>query len=152
MSPSRSSAAARHRRHGAGPAVYLALAAGGAAGALARYALGEVLPAGAGRFPTGTFVVNLSGCVALGLLLVLLDEVLSTSRLARPLLATGFVGAYTTFSTFAVEAVLLAHSGRWALGAVYVSASLAAGLAAAVAGVAGGRTVLALAGRRRTGR
>ena len=143
MSPAKSRS---RSRHGASAAFYVALAAGGAAGALARYGLAGALPDD--HFPLGTFVVNVSGCLVLGLLIVLVDGRLAASRLARPLLATGFVGAYTTFSTLAVEAVLLAHSGDWLTGLGYVAASMSAGLAAVVLGTVVGRRLSALAGRR----
>src|SRR5579871_1765242 len=137
-----------HTRNRPGATVYAALAAGGAAGALARYGLAGALPNASGHFPFGTFAVNISGCLALGFLLVLLDERLSASRLARPFVATGFLGAYTTFSTFDIETLLLAHGGHWVIGAAYLAGSVVAGLGAAVLGIALARVLLTLADRR----
>jgi fluoride exporter len=119
--------------------ILAAIALGGAIGGVARYALALALPAGPGRFPWGTFVTNVSGSLVLGVLLVLLAERYPPNRYARPFLGTGVLGAYTTFSTYAVETDLLVRDGHPAVAAGYVLGSLAAGLIAAWVGVVAGR-------------
>lgn len=125
--------------------LYAVVAAGGAVGALARYGI-EVLvptPAGGAAWPTATFLVNVTGCLALGAVLVIVKELWpdpergGVARLVRPLLVTGMLGGYTTFSTYAVETTtLLQHGAVWmalayAIGSVLVGV-LAVGLALAV--------------------
>jgi len=114
------------------------IAVGGALGALARYALYLAMPTRAGHFPWGTFLTNVSGSAALGLLLVVVDR-LTAHRYVRPFLGTGVIGAYTTFSTYAVEADLLIRDGHPGLAAGYVFGSLVAGLAAVWLGIVTGR-------------
>src|SRR3712207_5597522 len=80
---------------------YLAVAAGGALGAVLRYYLGgTVLARTAAPFPTATFVINVTGSFVLGLFLTLATERVHVSTHLRLAVAVGFVGAYTTFSTF----------------------------------------------------
>ena len=129
------------------PRVLAVIALGGAVGAPLRYALEELHPAGAGAFPLTTFLVNVSGAFALGLFLALLLGRWSTSRFLRPLVATGFLGAYTTFSTFAVELVTLAKDGHLPMAVWYAVASLSVGLLAAWAGLGCGRRLAAEPGR-----
>jgi len=129
------------------PRVLAVIALGGAVGAPLRYALEELHPAGPGAFPLTTFLVNVSGAFALGLFLALLLGRWSTSRFLRPLVATGFLGAYTTFSTFAVELVTLAKDGHVPMAASYALASLSVGLAAAVSGLRIGRRLAPEPGR-----
>ena len=81
------------------PGVLLAVAAGGALGSPARYALEEAFPAPAGAFPAATFAINVSGAFALGLFVIAVIERFPPSRYLRPFVATGLLGAYTTFST-----------------------------------------------------
>lgn len=129
----------RHRR---GPAALaVAVGVGGATGAVARYLVSLAVPAAPGAFPWGTFVINISGSAVLGFLLVLLGEQFPRGRLARPLLGTGVIGAYTTFSTLEVEAVLLARGGHFGLAALDVVGSLAAGLVAVWLGMVLARLV-----------
>ena len=110
--------------------VLLGVAVLGGAGALGRFALDAAVAARAGRlFPWGTLAVNVSGAFILGLLT---GAALSGDGLR--LLGTGLLGAYTTFSTWALEAHRQAEDGRSAGALLNLGASLALGLAAAWAG------------------
>jgi len=104
---------------------WLAIALGGALGALSRAAVGLWLnPKDGGAIPWGTFAANLVGSVALGILLGLLLGERMTSPTAKALLATGFCGAFTTFSTFSAETVTLARSGHALTAVLYVGLTL----------------------------
>jgi CrcB protein len=105
----------------------LVVAAFGALGALARWGLGVATNGPTQAFPWTTLVINVSGCFALGLLVAALGDDHALLRLG---LGTGFLGAFTTFSTFSVEATNLPA----ARSVLYVGLSIALGLAAAVAG------------------
>lgn len=111
----------------------LSIMLGGAAGALARAGLAEALPHADGEWPWATFVVNLAGTVLLAWLTTRLTEMVAPTRFWRFLLGTGVCGALTTFSTFQVETIRLARDGSAALAAGYATASIAAGMALAVA-------------------
>jgi CrcB protein len=132
------------RRFAAQRLVLLVVSLAGALGALARYGFSRLLPSPPGRFPWGTFWVNISGSFALGLVLVLLTERFPRARVARPLLATGFLGAYTTYSTYMVDADLLLRNHDLATAALYALGSLLAGGGAALAGMWLGRLLAAL--------
>lgn len=124
------------RRHGrARPGVLAAIAAGAALGAPARYSVAVLLPAASGVFPWATFLTNVSGSFALGFVLVLMLERFPPTRYLRPFVATGFLGAYTTYSTFAVETDLLVRDGHPVIAIGYALASLVAGLAAVWGGI-----------------
>lgn len=122
--------------------VLLLVALGGAVGALARYGVDTLNPAASstGDFPYGTLVANVSGAFGLGLLLAVLDRVHS-SWIVKPLIATGFFGAYTTFSTFAVEVATRVKDEYHAVAALYVAATILVGLALAKLGHLFGRHV-----------
>jgi CrcB protein len=79
------------------------IAAGGAAGAAARYAIGQGWPTAPGAFPASTLAINVLGCALIGVLMVLITEVWSRQRLIRPFLGTGVLGGFTTFSTYTVD-------------------------------------------------
>jgi CrcB protein len=130
--------------------VLAAIALGGALGAPARYGVARLAPAATGAFPWATFAVNVSGSFALALVLALLLERLGPTRYVRPFLATGFLGAYTTYSTLAVEADLLAKDGHVGIALAYTAASFAAGFLAVWAGMWSAR-VVPLLRRRDTG-
>lgn len=112
----------------------IAILAGGAVGALARAGLAEAFAADARDWPWGTFIANQLGALVLGWLSTELSEVVVPTRLWRPLLGTGFCGALTTFSTFQVETIDIARHDRPGLAAAYAAASIAVGMACAVAG------------------
>jgi fluoride exporter len=113
----------------------LGVAAASAVGAPARYLLDKsVAKRNRGRFPWGTFVINVSGSLLLGFLVGMsLHHGLSKPWLA--VLGTGFCGAYTTFSTFSVETVRLVEEGALTSAALNAAVSLAAGLPAAALGL-----------------
>jgi fluoride exporter len=116
----------------------LAVALGAAAGTPARYGMSVLWPTVAGGWPTGTFVTNLLGAFVLGLLLDGLARRGSDTgrrRLARLLFGTGFCGAFTTYSTMAVETDLLFRSHDIALGIVYGVASVVGGMLASALGI-----------------
>ena len=139
---------ARRRPGGRAPTiVVIAVGLGGVIGALTRYALALAMPAGTGMFPWGTFVVNLSGSAVLGFLLIFLIERSPSGRLARPLIGTGVIGAYTTFSTYVVEAVRLIQHGHVPIALTYLIGSALGGLLAVWSGMTGAR--LALRAQRR---
>ncbi len=123
------------------PAVLLAIAAGGALGAPARYQVAQLVRVGPDRFPWATFWTNVSGSLVLGFLLVLVIHRFPPTRFVRPFFATGFLGAFTTFSTFAVETDLLVAHGHVGTAAAYASASLLAGVAAVWTGMSAARLV-----------
>lgn len=120
----------------------VAVAAGGFAGGLARYAIGEAWPTRTDGFPAATFAINTSGAFVLACVLLLALEVLPPTTYVRPLLGTGFCGAYTTFSSVAVSSDQLVHHGHSGIAAEYVALSLVAGLAVVVATLAVGRRVV----------
>lgn len=101
-----------------------AIAVGGVIGAEARYGVGLLLPHHPGQFPWATVGINASGCLLIGVLMVVLLELTDPHRLARPFLGVGVLGGYTTFSTFATdtEQLILAHRGLLAL--LYVLATV----------------------------
>jgi fluoride exporter len=112
------------------PGVLAVIALGGAAGTLGRAAVAYALPASDSAFPWATLIVNLIGSLAVGLVVVAALERVAPSRYFRPLLATGFCGGLTTFSTFVVEADLLIKNGRAGTAVLYVALSLIGGLVA----------------------
>jgi fluoride exporter len=117
------------------------IATAGALGALARYGLEGLIAKRAGGFPWGTFVINVSGAFLLGFLFTILTERLSVSPWLRSAITIGFLGAYTTFSTFSLETYRLLADGAYLFGVANAVGSLTAGLIAVYAGVVMGRVV-----------
>jgi CrcB protein len=129
-------------------AVVLAVASGGALGALARYGLELGGDVGRDAFPWPTLGINLSGAFLLGLVYTLLAERVRPTPYLRAFLAIGLLGAYTTFSTWTVETVLLVRDGEVWMAAAYAVVTVLGGLVAVVGGVAAGRAWPAGAGGR----
>jgi fluoride exporter len=110
---------------------YVLIAIGGALGSLARYLVGLTVMNRMGtRFPYGTFVINLTACVIIGFSLTWLDRRTGMNPAWRFLVPVGFVGAYSTFSTFEWEIFTKLQTGAFVIAALYVSLSVLFGLLA----------------------
>ena len=121
---------------------YALVAIFGAAGAVSRYWVdGRISDLTHGQFPWGTFVINVVGAFALGILVALTTERLLLSPNWRVALGIGFLGSFTTFSTYAYESVKLAEDGAVGLALVNSVGMVALGLLAAALGLALGRTI-----------
>ncbi len=122
--------------------VLATIAAGGALGALARFLVDEwVTERIGGAFPFGTLVVNLSGTFLVGLLATLIVDRGVLSAELRPFVLVGFVGAYTTFSTWLLESWRMLELGETGLAMANIVGSMVLGAVALVAGLVVGRAV-----------
>ena len=120
----------------------LLVALGGAVGAVSRYGLSGWVQAQWGTaFPMGTMAVNVLGSFLLGLSLPLFEN-LAWSAEVRTMVTIGILGAFTTFSTYSYEAVVLLQGGEWGRGAAYMGGSLLLGLLAVLSGMALGSFLL----------
>lgn len=119
---------------------FLQVAIGGAFGSVARYAVSRIMPLHGPGFPVATLAVNVSGCLAMGLLAALLAH-----RAApwAPLLLTGILGGYTTFSAFSLETLALWERGQVFGAGLYVAGTVLLSLLAVVAGLFIGRGIWA---------
>jgi CrcB protein len=121
---------------------YLWVGIGGFVGANLRYILGRVISDRWGAvFPYGTLVINVSGAFVIGILMVILTERTVADPLWRQLTVVGFLGGYTTFSSYTWEAVRLFDDGRWGPGLGYLIGSNLLGLLACAAGMIVARNV-----------
>jgi len=110
---------------------YLLIAIGGALGSIARYWVGSAVAGRLGaRFPFGTFVINMTACVIIGFSMTFLAKRADVNSAWRFLVPVGFVGAYSTFSTYEWETLATIRSGAFALASLYAVGSLILGLAA----------------------
>jgi CrcB protein len=121
---------------------------GGCLGGWARYGITSAWPTPTGHFPWATFGVNVAGAFVLGAVVVAATT-LASARYLRPLLGTGFCGAFTTFSSIVVTTDLLFAHRHPGTAVTYLAASIVGGLAAAWAGLGLGRAVLGRRGRGR---
>ncbi|MBS0657695.1 MAG: CrcB family protein [Verrucomicrobia bacterium] len=119
---------------------YLYVGLGSAAGGLLRFWLAALVTARTGEAIWGILLINVTGSFCLGLLFGLLGEAAPRSPLV-PLLGTGVLGGYTTFSTFSYQALQLLQQDRGGTAAIYVGVSVLGGLAAAWAGYLAGRAL-----------
>jgi CrcB protein len=116
------------------------LAGAGALGTLARYGVGGVVQRALGvAFPWGTLVVNAVGCLLFGLVWALAEERLVISGETRVVLLVGFMGAFTTFSTFAFETSAMLRDAEWSFALANVLSQNVLGIACFFAGLALGR-------------
>jgi len=110
---------------------YLLIAAGGALGSIARYWVGSAVSGRMGiRFPYGTLLVNLTACVIIGFSLTYLGRRADLSPAWRYLIPVGFIGAYSTFSTYEWETLSSMRASAFFLAALYAFGSLVLGLIA----------------------
>ncbi|MGB8507851.1 MAG: fluoride efflux transporter CrcB [Pyrinomonadaceae bacterium] len=123
---------------------YLAVAAGGALGAVLRYYLGGsvLLSRVAAPFPTATFVINVTGSFVIGFFLTLVTERIQLNAHLRLAVAVGFVGAYTTFSTFEYETARLVEDKDYLPAFLNVTLSLIVGFVAVWAGIVAARLIV----------
>jgi CrcB protein len=130
--------------------VALTIAVGGALGAIARYAVSTAWPHPPGGFPWTTFAINVTGCLLIGALMVVLTELAGhPHRLIRPFLGVGILGGFTTFSTYTVDTQQLISAGNPGLALGYLFGTLAAALVAVQVGVVAARLLTRLPTRRR---
>ena len=115
---------------------YIAIAFGGAIGAVSRYWLySAVRRLHDSGFPLGTFVVNALGSFLIGVFFVLLAEKAQIAEQWRPIIVVGFLGGLTTFSTFSLDALLLFEQGHYNTALFYIISSIVLCLIAAFAGM-----------------
>ena len=115
---------------------YIAIAFGGALGAVSRYWLHSVVQRfNDSGFPLGTFAVNVLGSFLIGIFFVLLAEKAQIAEQWRPVIVVGFLGGLTTFSTFSLDALLLFEQGHYNTALFYIISSVALCLIAAFAGM-----------------
>ena len=116
---------------------YLVVLAGAGLGGMARYALGTwIMARSGGRFPLGTFLINISGSFFIGLLMTLLTERLQPHPNWRLFLVVGVLGGYTTFSSFEYETLQAVRDGERWMGLLYVAGSVLLGYLAVWLGAA----------------
>ncbi|MCE5312114.1 MAG: fluoride efflux transporter CrcB [Nitrospiraceae bacterium] len=121
---------------------YLYIGAGGFFGAIARYALSSWIGQGWGRnFPLGTFLINMTGCFMIGLVMTLLTERMLVNPNIRSFICIGFLGAYTTFSAFEYETSELLKDGEQLVAALNIFLSVVVGFVSLKIGEALARLV-----------
>jgi CrcB protein len=119
----------------------LLIGAGGFAGAVARYLVDAQISQRFASFPWGTLVVNVSGSFLVGVLFALITERAALPAALRGPLMIGFLGAYTTFSTLALESWRMIEDGAWLLAVLNLGGSVAIGMIAVVGGLTIGRAI-----------
>ena len=115
--------------------VLVVISAGGMAGAAGRHGVSLAVPTAAGGLPWSTLIVNASGCLGIGVVMVPIVEAHQAHRLVRPFLGVGVLGGYTTFSTYTVDAQALIAAGRPAVALGYLAGTAVAAVVAVQLGV-----------------
>jgi fluoride exporter len=114
---------------------YLLIAIGGALGSIARYWVGSSIAGRMGvRFPYGTLIVNITACVIIGFSMTYLGKRVELNQAWRFLVPVGFIGAYSTFSTYEWETLTTMRAGAFGIAALYAAGSFVLGLAAVWSG------------------
>jgi len=122
---------------------YLAVGAGGFMGSIARYWLATYVGQRMGtRFPYGTFLINISGSFLIGLVMTILTERTHLSPIYRYLIPIGFIGGYTTFSTFEYETLRVIQDGQFTIGVLNVVLSVLVGFLMVWTGAMVGKAVI----------
>ncbi|MDI2031148.1 CrcB family protein [Saccharopolyspora sp. TS4A08] len=132
-------------------AVLIAIAAGGALGALARHGLTTAFPTASGAVPWATLCINAGGCALIGVLMVLISDVWPGQRLLRPFIGVGFLSGYTTFSTYVVEIQRAIAVGAPHVALIYMALTVVVAMVAVLTGTILMRALLQAA-RRKAGR
>jgi CrcB protein len=117
------------------PGLLTAVAAGGVLGSLGRYAVGLALPHVPGAFAWSTFLVNVTGSLAMGVLVVWVLSMARPHPWLRPFLGVGVLGGWTTFSSYALDIHAMVHAGHGLVAAAYLVGSLVVGLVAVGLGI-----------------
>jgi fluoride exporter len=121
---------------------YLLIGIGGALGSIARYWVGSSIAGRMGiRFPYGTLIVNITACIIIGFSMTYLGRRAEINQAWRFLIPVGFIGAYSTFSTYEWETLSTMRSGAFGIAALYAAGRFALGLAAVWAGSALGELI-----------
>ncbi|HEY1896867.1 MAG TPA: fluoride efflux transporter CrcB [Terracidiphilus sp.] len=116
---------------------YVLIALGGGLGSMVRYWVGSTIGSRLGvRFPYGTLAINMTACVIIGFALTWFSQRAEVNPAWRYLFAVGFIGAYSTFSTYEWETLSTLRSGAFALASLYAAGSMVFGLAAVWCGAA----------------
>jgi len=115
--------------------MWLYVALGGALGAMARFGLHSLMVPAPGKFPFATYTANVAGCFLMGIFYILIVEKHLLTPTLRPLIMVGFLGAFTTFSTFSIEALNLWHTQNFHIAVTYVVSSFISSLLAVWFGV-----------------
>jgi CrcB protein len=116
---------------------YFAIGVAASVGAILRYVVGVVCGRVFGTgFPIGTFVINISACLFIGWFLTIIQSRMTVSDTVRLAVAVGFIGTYSTFSTFAYESSALLEEGAGIKAFAYMLGSLVGGLVAVRVGIA----------------
>ena len=105
---------------------------GGGLGSALRLGVGKLFISSLNKFPTATFLVNMIGCLLIGLFVAYFSK--SENSFYKLLLVTGFCGGFTTFSTFSNESIILLKNNQFTLAIIYILSSLIVGLLATVLG------------------
>jgi CrcB protein len=114
---------------------------GGVLGAEARYGVGLALPAPTGAWSWATLLMNISGCLLIGVLMVVITELITPHRLVRPFLGIGVLGGYTTFSTYIVDVLSQADAGQLGPAVAYFVLTPLVAVLACATGVGAARLV-----------
>ena len=117
------------------PAILGVIALGGVIGALLRYQIGLWWPSPAGHFPAATLTINLTGCLVIGIFMVIINEIVTPHQLLRPFFGTGVLGGFTTFSTYSMDITNLLREGHGGTALAYLAITAAGAVVAVSTGM-----------------